>query len=133
MIHALFQINWLAVLAGLVVFFLLGGLWFQLVVGKAYEVALGTAQKEGVLSLTGPLLCLAIITSANNWLMKAIDIHTVCSALGFGLFVGAGYLVPMIMNIAINPLFPRPFYYTAINAPFFIGGCVLSCIVMVLI
>ncbi|MRT24994.1 DUF1761 family protein [Enterobacteriaceae bacterium RIT697] len=133
MFYGLFQINWLAVLAGLVVFFLLGGIWFQLVVGKAYEAALGVVQKEGALSLIGPLVCLAIITTANNWLMMALNIHNVFSALGLGLFIGIGFLVPMVLNIAINPLFTRPFYYTIINAPFFIGGCVLSCIVMVFI
>lgn len=33
----------------------------------------------------------------------------------------------------VPPQIPRPFKYTAINAPFFIGECVLSCLVMVLI
>jgi hypothetical protein len=133
MLASFLQINWLAVLAGLVAFFLLGGLWFQLVVGKAYESALGAAQKEGLLSLAGPLVCLTVITITNAWLLAALGIDTVREAAGFGLAVGIGYLLPMTLNIAINPLFPRPFYYTALNAPFFIGGCVLSCSVIYLI
>lgn len=127
MLTPFLQINWLAVLAGVVVFFVLGGLWFQLVVGKAYETALGAPQKEGALSLAGPLVCITVITTVNAWLLAALGIDTLGAAAGLGLMIGAGYLLPMTLTIAINPLFPRPFYYTALNAPFFVGGCVLSC------
>ncbi|TQS70357.1 DUF1761 domain-containing protein [Rhodobacteraceae bacterium] len=133
MLTSFLDINWLAVLAGVIVFFLLGGLWFQFVVGKAYEAALGVAQKEGLLSLAGPLGCLCVITIANAWLMAALGLEGLQATAGFGLIVGLGYLLPMTLNIAINPLFPRPFYYTALNAPFFIGGSVLSCVVIRLI
>ncbi len=36
----------------------------------------------------------------------------------------------MTMTIAINPLFPRPFYYTALNAPYFLIGSLLSCTIL---
>ena len=42
-----------------------GGVWFQLVVGKAYA----GGKKEGVLSLAGPLGCLGVITIPNAGLL----------------------------------------------------------------
>ncbi|WAP69698.1 DUF1761 family protein [Jiella pelagia] len=86
-----------------------------------------------MLLLAGPLACLGVITIANAWLLAAVEIDSLWAAAGFGMIVGAGYLMPMTLNIVINPRFPRPFYYTALNAPFFIGGSVLSCVVMWLI
>jgi hypothetical protein len=37
----------------------------------------------------------------------------------------------MTLNIAINPLFPRPFHYAAINAPFFVLGSLLASAILV--
>ena len=48
-----------------------------------------------------------------------------------GAVVGFGYLAAMTVNIAINPLFPRPFRYALISAPMFVLGSLMSSVVLV--
>lgn len=131
---ALFQVNWLAVLAASVANFLLGGIWFVALVGRFYPIALGIAdhppKKDGALSLVGPFVCGAITIATSAILLRTLGITSYGDALKLGLLIGLGYLVPMTLNIAINPLFPRPFFYTLLNAPYFIAGSLLSCTIL---
>lgn len=132
---AISHVNWLAVLTASVANFLLGGLWFVALVGKYYPIALGIAdrppQKPGPLFFIGPFVCSAFTIATSAILVHALDITGLGGALQLGLLIGVGYLVPMTLNIAINPLFPRPFFYTILNAPFFILGSLLSCVILV--
>ena len=52
-------------------------------------------------------------------------------ALTLGAIVGVVYLGAMTMNIAINPLFPRPFRYALINVPMFLIGSLITCVILV--
>lgn len=128
------HVNWVAVLAASVANFLLGGLWFVALVGRYYPIALGISdrppQKDGALSLVGPFVCGAITIVTSAILLRALNVTSYGDAIKFGLLIGIGYLVPMTLNIAINPLFPRPFFYTLLNAPYFIVGSVLSCTIL---
>lgn len=135
MIEAISQVDWLAVLAASIANFLLGGIWFVALVGKYYPIVLGIAdrppQKPGPLFLIGPFMCSFFTIAASAILLRALGISSNSAALELGLVIGIGYLVPMTLNIAINPLFPRPFAYTLLNAPFFILGSLLSCAILV--
>lgn len=135
MIAAFTHVNWLAVLAASVANFLLGGVWFVVLVGKYYPAALGISdrppEKDGPISLVGPFVCSALTIATSAILLHALNITSYSDALELGLLIGIGYLVPMTLNIAINPLFPRPFFYTMLNAPFFILGSLLSCAILV--
>ena len=59
-----------------------------------------------------------IVTTAA--IMHMIGIASLTDALSLGLVIGVGYLLAMCMTIAINPNFPRPFFYTMVNAPYFL-------------
>ena len=135
MFEAIGQVNWLAVLMASIAHFFLGGIWFVGMFGKHYAAALGIverpAQKPGALFMIGPFLCSAANIATTALLLRALGITTHGDALALGAIVGVGYLVPMTVNIAINPLFPRPFYYSLINAPMFIIGSVMSCAILV--
>ncbi|NEU13232.1 DUF1761 domain-containing protein [Methylobacterium sp. BTF04] len=135
MIDALSHVNWLAVGVASVAHFLLGAAWFVGLVGKYYPVVLGIADRpqksSGPLSLAGPFACTAVTIATSAVLLRALGITTYGDALLLGALVGIGYLVPMTLNIAINPLFPRPFAYTALNAPFFVTGSLMSCAILV--
>ena len=132
MIDTLSQINLLAVLAAVVASFFLGGLWFAIVVAKIYTIALGRenmpVQKPSALFVIGPVLCnlVAILTSAV--LLRLLNIESVEGALAFGALVGIGYIMSTVQNVAINPNFPRPFLYALINAPYFIGSSLMTCV-----
>lgn len=135
MINALSHVNWLAVLAASVAHFILGGIWFAGLVGKPYAVALGIAgqlqQKPDLAFLAGPFLCGAVMVTATAILLRALGVVGYADALALGALVGMGYLVPMTVTIAINPLFPRPFYYSLLNAPFFLTASLVSCTILV--
>jgi len=135
MVEAISQVNWLAVLAASIANFLLGAIWFVALVGKYYPIVLGIAdrppQKPGPLFLIGPFICSVFTIATSAVLLRALNVTNYSDALEIGLLIGIGFLVPMTLNIAINPLFPRPFAYTLLNAPFFILGSLLSCAILV--
>ena len=129
------EINFLAVLAALVPSFILGGVWFGVVVAKLYVVALGREalppQKPAPIFIFGPVVCnlFAVVTSAI--LLKMLQIDSIPGALAFGALVGIGYILSTCMNIAINPNFPRPFMYTLINAPYFLASSLMTSVILV--
>ena len=134
MMNAVFQVNWLAVLIASAAHFVLGGLWFAALFGKQYAAALGIAdrlaQRPTPLFLVGPLVCGAITIATTAVLLRALGITGYGDGLALGAIVGIGYLGAMTLNIAINPLFPRPFAYALINAPMFLVGSLLACLIL---
>lgn len=135
MLDAFWNVNWLAVVAAVVAHFFLGAMWFMGLVGKRYGVALGRTDladaKPTPLAIGGPLVCSIVVITTTAVLLRALAIDDVLDGILFGAFIGCGYLTPMVMNIAINPNFPRPFFYTALNAPFFVLGSVLASAILV--
>ena len=127
--------DFLSVAIASVATFVLGGIWFTQVVDRIYLVALGRVatpnQKPAPIVIIGPLVCnlVAILTSA--LLIRMLRIESIAGALGLGALVGVGYVLSTCMNVAINPNFPRPFLYTLINAPYFIGASLISCVIIV--
>lgn len=133
MFRAITEISWLGVLMVMVVNFVFGGVYFGVVIAKMYASAMGREneprQKPSNLMIAGPAVCGLFITLTSGVLIKMLNIQSVSDALVFGATVGIGYFIPMTMTIAINPNFRRPFYYTAINAPyFFVSSLVTSMI-----
>jgi hypothetical protein len=133
MLDAFWSVNWLAVVAAVLAHFFLGAAWFMGLVGKRYGVALGRTDldaKPTALAIAGPFVCSTVTIVTSAILMRALNVTTVPGGALFGLFVGVGYLTPMVTNIAINPIFPRPFFYTALNAPFFVLGSVVANVIV---
>ncbi|MBB3695226.1 DUF1761 domain-containing protein [Sphingomonas sp. BK580] len=128
------QVNWLAVLVAAIAHFVLGGVWFGAVFAKAYARSLGIddrpAVKPSAIFLAGPLVCGLVIVGTTAILMRMLALDTLGGALALGGLVGVGYLGAMTVNIAINPLFPRPFLYAAVNAPMFILGSLMSAAIL---
>jgi Protein of unknown function (DUF1761) len=117
------RINWLALLVATLACTALGGLWFAALFSKQYAAALGRdpAQKLKMttLSYTGPMLCTLVVAMTSAILLEALKITSFKDALEFGGVVGIGYFVPTMINVAINPNFPRPLSYAAVNGPYF--------------
>lgn len=134
MISSLLHINWLAVLAATIAHFVLGGVWFAGLFAKPYARALGIedrpATKPTPIFLLGPLLCGALTIATTAFLLRALDISDYGSALALGGIVWVGYLGAMTVNIAINPLFPRPIAYALVNVPMFVIGSLMSSVIL---
>lgn len=135
MLTALSHINWLAVLVAAVAHFMLGGVWFAALFAKPYARALGIAdrppQKPGAIFMIGPFVCGLVTIATTAVLLRALRITGYGEALSLGALVGVGYLATMTLNIAINPLFPRPFAYALINAPMFVIGSLMASTILV--
>ena len=137
MFEALTQINWIAVVVATVASAVLGGIYFGALVGKQYMRVLGRegqhAQKPTTVAAVGPLVCGFLVVLASAVLVAALHIVTVTDAAVFGLVVGVGYLTAMTFQIAINPNFPHPLRYGALNAPYFLVTSLVSSLLLVLI
>lgn len=135
MFNVLSDINWLSVVIAYVVSFALAGLWFAVLIVKPYAVALGRvgqpAPPTTPVSAAGPLVCQLVTLLATAVLVEALDITSTSDAIAFGLVVGIGFLASMTYQIAINPNFPRPLLYGAINAPYFVVSSVISATILV--
>ena len=136
MLAAISHLNWLSVLTASVAHFMLGGIWFAVLFGKHYATALGIAHnpvsKPKAIFFIGPLICSSMNIVTTAFLMRALYITTYNDALALGAIIGFGYLAPMTVNIAINPLFPRPFYYAMINVPMFVVGSLMSSAILLM-
>lgn len=135
MLSAFWQINWVALLAATVAHFVLGGAWFGALFAKPYARALGIEDRPPVrpapIFLAGPLLCGAVTIITTAFLLRALNITDYGNALTLGAIVGVGYLGATVVNIAINPLFPRPFSYAIVNVPMFVIGSLMSSVILV--
>lgn len=136
MLRALTEISWLSVLLVTAVNFIFGGVYFGILIAKMYAYAMGreneAIQKPSSLMIAGPAVCGLMITLTSGVLIKMLNIQTFPDALVFGATVGVGYLIPITMTIAINPNFPRPFLYTAINAPYLLVSSLLTSAILTL-
>lgn len=140
MLETFTEIHWNAVVAGTLVFAVLGGLYFMALVPKQYLYVTGREnlpkdqQKvSGAIFVVGPIRCSMIVVIADAYLLTALGIASILDAVVLGVVIGFGFLVPMTFNIAINPLFPRPILYGLLNAPYFLIANVIACILMVAI
>lgn len=130
------DLNWLAVLVAAVASALIGGVWFGVVVAKPYLVALGRenepASRPAALTFVGPMAAGAVIVVTSAVLLRALGVDSLADGILFGVIVGLGYLVSMTFTIAINPNFPRPVFYTLLNAPSFLLSSVVASIILTL-
>ena len=129
------DINYLAVVLATVVVAVFAGVYFAVLVPRYYAVALGRqdapAPAQSLLTNLGPVVCILLTTVASAVLLRALHVTTAADALAFGLVVGIGYLTAMTFQIAINPNFPRPLYYGAVNAPFFVVSSLVTSLILV--
>lgn len=135
MFNVLGDINWIAVVLAIVACTILGGVWFAGLFPKQYAASLGrdpgSKPTMTPLSYTGPMVCTLMTVLASAVLLKALNVDAMGDALIFGLIIGVGFLVATMTNVAINPNFPRPLSYAALNAPYFVLSGVLISTILV--
>lgn len=129
-----FSINWFAVGLCALAQQLLGATWFMAVIPRLYGVALGrvdlAGRKPEPIYIVGPMLCGLVVTVSHAVLLKSLHITAMGDALVFGAIVGVGYLCATVVNVAINPNIPRPLFYGAINAPYFLISSLMTCTIL---
>lgn len=122
--NAIASINLWAVFAAAAFGFVFAGIYFGVVTPKHYAVVLGRkntkTEKPSALFILGPFLCNVVMIVTSAVIMRLVGPGSLGDALALGALIGIGFLMTMCLTIAINPNFPKPFAYTALNAPYFI-------------
>lgn len=134
MLHFVAQINIWAVIVASIVGFIFAGVYFGVLTPKYYAFALGRekqpAMAPSMLFILGPFICNTIMIVTTALLMQMLPGKSFNDALALGAMIGMGYLWPMCMTIAINPNFPRPFWYMLVNAPYFLVSIFMTCSIL---
>lgn len=131
---AVADLNWLAIGVASVAHLMLGGVWYTVLFRDRYAWVMGLDEwpaKAPARFIVGPFVCsfVSIVTTAI--LLQALGISTYDGALLFGALVGVGYIGATVTNIAINPLFPRPYAYALFTAPMFLLGSLMSAAILI--
>jgi hypothetical protein len=130
------DINWIGIIAAATASFVLGGLWFTLLFGRAYSAALGRAHdpraKPAPLMILGPAVWGLITAFVTAVLMASLGIQTLSGALALGLFIGLGYLAATTINTGINPNIPNPMLYVAISGAYHLAAGLIIAAVLLL-
>lgn len=136
MLNALLSINGLAVLAAAALNFALGGVWFMVLFKRPYaaamEIETSPGEKPGLLIILGPFVCSLITIATTAFLFRLLSVTDLSTALTLGAVLGLGFMGAQTVTIAINPKFPKPFFYSAINVPYFLLGSLIASAVLVL-
>lgn len=102
MFNVLAEINRFAVLVSTLVFALLGGPYFAVLVARPYRVALGIDDRKppqlGPLFIVGPMACSLVVVTTCAVLLRALSVESFGDGVAFGLLVSIGLLVAQTMN-----------------------------------
>ena len=127
-------VNWLAVVIGTVVYFLLGAIWFAPItpIGKAWvKAAAYESPTTGTLSTNAfyviPLLTCLVMVTALALLASAIGVADLGGGITLGLVVGIGIAVPLLLTTAAFEFQkPQPFTWGLIDASYHALGLAIA-------
>ncbi len=130
-------VSWIGILAAAFAVMMLGWVWFAVLFARTYAGVLNRPYEPGAkmppLFIAGPSLCMLVTTITSAWLMPAVGVATLAGAIGFGAVVGVGYLGSTAVNMAINPLVPRPLAYGFLSASYFLVASIVISVVLFLV
>ena len=118
-------LNWLAVIVGAVIYFVLGAVWFAPpVFGKPWMAAIGFDESRprpemNPASYVGPAIFYLIASIATGLLAKATGTDTLTEGIILGLVVGVGYaLVVTATDAVFDPNKPKPWNWFTISGAY---------------
>jgi Protein of unknown function (DUF1761) len=130
-------LNWLAVIAGAVVYFVLGALWYSpMLFAKAWQRSIGwdesrTPPQQSAMTYVVPLLAYIVMAIAVGMLAAATGSDTFAEGLVLGLVVGVGLsLAHTFVDASFDPGKPEPWTWFAINGAYHTIGLILVAIIV---
>jgi Protein of unknown function (DUF1761) len=125
-------INWLAVLVGAAVYFVIGAAWFApAVFGRPWMASIGWDESRprpemNPVSYAGPAIFYLIASAATALLAKATGTDTLQEGVVLGLVVGIGYALTVTATDAVfDPNKPKPWNSFAISGAYHLVSLVL--------
>lgn len=135
MLDAFTHLNWLAIGAATIAYYLLGALWFSPLFGAAWDSAIGfhrpRGHRFGLIYYVTPLVSALLVTVATAVLAYALDLEHLTDALLLGGVVGFGYAATVSVNNAITPHTPRPLLLGAVTGSYHVVGIVIVSVIIV--
>ncbi|WP_158861533.1 DUF1761 domain-containing protein [Lunatibacter salilacus] len=116
----IFEINWLAVGIGTVVYCAFCGVWHRpFLFGKQWEKAMGFERPpdwtEKNIYYVVPLISCFVTTVVISVLLKMTHTDSFVDALTLGLLTGIGFATSIIFTTAVIPTMKRPLVFGAIT------------------
>jgi hypothetical protein len=128
------DLNYLAVLAGAVAYWLVGALWYSPVLfGKAWQRLTGVTPETApspMLTYLGGLVLLFVTTVGLGYLSTVLGLSDLTDGIQLGLGVSIAFVTAQLV---LNAMYEkRPRNLVAINAGYAIVGITLASIIVVL-
>lgn len=132
-------INWLAVIVGALIYFILGALWYSpFLFARPWQAAIGWDESRAEpqtnpLTYVVPAVLYLIAGAATALLAAATGTDTLTEGLVLGLVTGLGYALPMVgVEATFDPNKPKPLVWFAITTAYHLIGFVILGVVIAL-
>ena len=134
MVEAFGQVNWLAVAAGTLAYYLLGALWFTPLFGAAWDRAVGFERPTGYrfppIYYVVPFITALLATTATGLLVAALEITGLSEAVVLALVLGVGYAAAVSLTNAVTPTTPRPLLLGAVAGGYHVVGTLVVSVIL---
>jgi hypothetical protein len=128
------DVNWLAILVGAVVWFLLGALWYGPLFGKAWIAATGidprAEGRPGAGIYVFPLVAYIVATIALAMLAVATGSSTLGHGIILGLVVGIGFAVTLYAVESVFGRRPKAGTWFGITAAYQLIGILIAAVIV---
>ena len=131
------ELNWLAVLVGAVVYFVLGALWYSpMLLGRPWQRSIGwdperTPPQMSPITYVVPFLAYVVMAIAVGMLAKATGSDNATEGLILGLVVGVGLsLAHTLIDATFDPNKPEPWTWFAINGAYHTIGLIIVAVIV---
>jgi hypothetical protein len=130
-------INWLAVIVGALIYFILGAAWYSPVLfARPWQAAIGWDESRpqpqtNPLTYVVPAVLYLIAAIATALLAAATGTDTLNEGIVLGLVTGLGYALPMVgVEATFDPNKPKPLVWFAITTAYHLIGFVVLGVVI---
>lgn len=136
---ALGQVNWLAVIVGALIYFVLGALWYSpAFLGRRWQRSIGwdPEQRPPEMKMTTylvPGLAYLVMAVAVGLLAEATGTDTIGEGLVLGIVLGIGLsLMHTLVDATFDPNKPEPWTWFAINGSYHALGLIIVAVIVAL-
>jgi hypothetical protein len=134
---ALGQLNWLAVIVGALIYFVLGALWYSpMVLGRQWQRSIGwdperTPPQMSPTTYVVPGLAYLVMAIAVGLLAAATGTDTAAEGVILGLVLGIGLsLMHTLVDATFDPNKPQPWTWFAINGTYHALGLLIVAVIV---
>lgn len=126
------SLNWIAVIVGAAIYFILGALWYSPpLFARPWQAAIGWDESRqppqtNPVTYVVPAALYLIAAIAIGLIAKATGTDTLAEGVTLGLITGIGFAVPMVgVEATFDPNKPKPLTWFAITAAYHLVGFVI--------